>query len=191
VILDLDLVPSLRELVQAVDLAPERLVVAFERDTQKHIRLVDKNRISVSDGQKITSWPIPSLRELFRGERLPPTDMDHYPPQYTPHFFFIETQVLALCDAMGDRTDQELEEIYSALKRRPDGRSLGIAHDFLWQVMAVLLGRYALSEAEYEALVGALVRSTRKWGLRPVSRNYAAFLRQNLRGEHATFLLPR
>lgn len=64
------------------------------------------------------------------------------------------------------------------LRRRPDGRSLGAVHDFLWQVAALLLGTYVLSRAEFEALIAALERSTRKWALRPVSRNYVAYLRR-------------
>jgi hypothetical protein len=66
------------------------------------------------------------------------------------------------------------------LRRRPDGRSLNRIHDLVWQVSALLLASHILSEAEFEALIGALVRSTRKWGLRPVSRNYAAFLQGRL-----------
>jgi hypothetical protein len=84
---------------------------------------------------------------------------------------------------MGDRTDQEMEEIYSALRRRPDGRSLNVVHDLLWQVAALLLGTHALSEREFEAMMGALLSSTRKWGLRPISRNYAAYLRQTFEGD--------
>jgi hypothetical protein len=71
-----------------------------------------------------------------------------------------------------------MEEIYSALRRRPDGRSLGGVHDFMWQVAALLLGSRAVSAAEYNALLGALARSTRKWGQQPVSRNYVAHLRK-------------
>ena len=39
-----------------------------------------------------------------------------------------------------------------------------------------------LSGAEFEALVGALERSARKWALRPVSRNYVAYLHKTLEG---------
>jgi hypothetical protein len=105
--------------------------------------------------------------------------MDEYPPEYCAHFFFIETHVLTLCAEQGDRTDQELEEIYSMLRRRPDGRSLGATHNFLWQVAALLLGTNVLSQAEFEAILSALERSTRKWGQRPVSRNYVAYLRES------------
>ena len=108
--------------------------------------------------------------------------MDHYPEEYCPHFYFIENHVLTVCSAKGDRTDQELEEIYSMLRRRPDGRSLGAVHDFLWQVAALLLGTRLLSGEEFEALLGALERSTRKWGLRPVSRNYVAYLHRTFEG---------
>jgi hypothetical protein len=123
-------------------------------------------------------WQVPALSDLFRGSRTPPPDMDHYPEEYTPHFFFIENHVLTVCEAKGDRTDQELEEIYAMLRRRPDGRSLGAVHDFLWQVSALLLGTQVLSAAEFEALVGTLEHSARKWALRPVSRFYVAYLHQ-------------
>jgi len=85
-----------------------------------------------------------------------------------------------VCDAQGDATDQELESISSALRRRPDGRSLGATHDFLWQVSALLPGRHALSQAQFEAIAGQLERSVRKWALRPVSRNYVNFLLDQL-----------
>ena len=103
----------------------------------------------------------------------------------------VSAVVLTLCDAMGDRTDQEMEEVYSALRRRPDGRSLGLAHDFLWQISALLLGRYRLSQTEFEALIGALVRSTRKWSERPVSRNYIDYLRQTFGQAHSSSIMPQ
>jgi len=167
-------------------LNPGRLSVPFESDGRKHVRIPDKHAVPVTDGHKLIAWAAPSLRELFRGNRQPPPDIDHYPLEYSQHFFFIENHVLTLCDAMGDRTDQELEEIYSALRRRPDGRSLSTVHDCLWQVTALLLGSHELSEGEFEALMAALVRSTRKWGIRPVSRNYIAFLRETFGAFHSS-----
>ena len=150
----------------------------FEADDRGNIRVQDKHFVPVYDGKKMARWQVPALPELFRGNRTPPPDMDHYPDEYTPHFLFIENHVLTVCQAKGDRTDQEMEEIYSMLRRRPDGRSLGTVHDFLWQVTALLLGTQVLCATEFEALIGALERSTRKWGLRPVSRNYVAYLHQ-------------
>jgi hypothetical protein len=186
-----ELAPSLRALVEAGGLNSEKLSVALEFDGQKHIRLVSHHTVAVSDGEKMAVWAAPSLSGLFRGNRTPPPDLEHYPPEFMPLFFFIEHQVLTLCAAMGDRTDQELEEVYFALRRRPDGRSLGVTHDFLWQVCALLLAQYVLSATEFEALLGALVRSTRRWSVRPISRNYVAYLRRTFGSLHSATVLPR
>jgi tetratricopeptide (TPR) repeat protein len=175
-----DLVPSLKDLVTAQGLNARKLSVAVEADNQRRIRVKDRHSIPLYDGSKLVYWPVPSLRELFRGHRLPPPDMERYPPEYCRHFFFIEEHVLTVCEEQGDRTDQELEEIYSMLRRRPDGRSLGPMHDFLWQCAALVLGMHALSQAEHEAIFGQLERSVRKWALRPVSRNYVGYLRSIL-----------
>ena len=173
-----DPIPSLQALVAIHGLNPRKLTVAFVADGQGNIRVCQKHSIPVTDGAKTAHWEVPALAELFRGNAIPPNDINHYPPDYFPHFFFMEKHFLALCDAGKDRTDQEMEDIYSALRRRPDGRSLGAVHDFMWQVAALLLGSHTVSAAEYHALLGALVRSTRQWALRPVSRNYVAYLRR-------------
>jgi hypothetical protein len=172
----IDLFPTLRSLVESEGLNPDKLSVALEADARGNIRVQDKHSVPFIEGQKMVRWQVPTLADLFRGSQTPPPDMDHYPEDYTPHFFFIEKHVLTVCAAKGDRTDQEMEEIYSMFRRRPDGRSLGAVHDFLWQVAALLLGTQVLSGAEFEALFGALERSTRKWALRPVSRFYVAYL---------------
>jgi hypothetical protein len=125
--LALDLVPSLEILVKKSGLNPDKLTVALEADGQGNIRVGDKHSIPVTDGTKMTRWDVPALAALFRGDKLPPKDMDHYPPEYVAHFFFIENHVLTLCRGGKDQTDQEMEEIYAALRRRPDGRSLGAA----------------------------------------------------------------
>jgi tetratricopeptide (TPR) repeat protein len=173
-------VPSLREVIVAHGLKLGRLSVPLEGDGEGSIRVQDRHKVPLYDNDKFAYWPVASLRELFRGDRQPPVDMDHYPEEYCQYFFFIEEHLLMVCEAIGDRTDQEMEQIFSTLRRRPDGRSLGMVHDFIWQVAALMLGKYELSEAEFEALVGQLERSVRKWALRPVSRNYAQHLRSSL-----------
>jgi hypothetical protein len=177
-----ELFPTLRAVIEAEGLNADSLIVPIEANDRGGIRVLDKHAVPVYDGTKLVRWQVPTLQELFRGNQMPPPDMDHYPEAYVPRFFFIESHVLTVCSAKGDRTDQEIEEIYSMLRRRPDGRSLGAVHDFLWQVLALLLGTQILSAAEFEALIGALERSTRKWALRPVSRNYVAFLHRTLEG---------
>lgn len=162
------------------------LSVAVMTDGNKRVRLLDKHIIAVSDRQKVIQWQVASLRELFRGDRPAPADIEQYPPSYTVYFFQLENQLLTLCDALGDRCDQEMEEVYSELRRRPDGRSLSVTHDFVWQTCALLVGSYPLSEAEFLGIMSALVRSTRKWSLRPISRNYVTYLRRTFREHHSS-----
>lgn len=91
-----------------------------------------------------------------------------------------ERHILTFCDEYGDKSDQEFEEAYSNLRRRPDGRSLGPLHDFAWQVSAVMLGTRVVSRAEFEGVIGALATSASKWATGQVSRNYMAYLRNNM-----------
>lgn len=174
----LEICSSLGQALAAAGLGREGLTVPLLCDDQGHLRLENRSPVPVFDGQKTALWPVSSLRALFRGDRRAPPDMDHYPPEYTFHFYFIEQHVLTLCRTQGDRTDQEMEQLYSALRRRPDGRRLSREHDFLWQVAALLLGQFPLSEAEFVGLFSQLERSTRKWALRPVSRHYAEYLHE-------------
>jgi hypothetical protein len=98
----IDLVPTLRRLVDADGLDPAGLSIAFEKEAERKIRVMDKHVVLVTDGDKVVDWPVASLAELFRGDKLPPPDMEHYPAEYAEHFFFIEHQVMILNDIMGD-----------------------------------------------------------------------------------------
>jgi len=166
----------LREAVEAQQLNPAHLALVLLRDNQGGIRIIDRNLLLISDHEKLMEWTAPPLAQLFRGERPAPADMDHYPERYVPYFFFIEKHIITLFQSLGDRTDQEMEEVFSMLRRRPDGRRLNRIHDFVWQAAALLLATHPMSGAEFEALMGALERSARGWGQRPISRNYAAYL---------------
>jgi hypothetical protein len=184
------LVPSLTEAAQIGGLQTTKLGVAIEANGEGKVRMASRDSLWISDGEKGAVWKVESLRALFRGDRKPPADIEQYPAEYCTYFYFLESHLLVLCDYVGDLSDQELEEIYSTLRRRPDGRSVSFAHDFLWQVCALLLGSCVLSQAEFEGILGALIRSTRKWGVRPVSRNYMAYLRNNLGGDREVTTQP-
>ena len=170
---------SLEGLVNAQGMVPAALTVGLQEGPGGVLLIQSRRIVPVCQGEKAVMWEVPSLSTLFRGERKPPADMKEYPPFYVPAFHSIEKHVLTLCRARGDRTDQEMEEIYATLRRRPDGRSLGLSHDFMWQVCALALGTYELSEEEYLAVVGRLEASVRAWALRPVSRFYAGYLKQS------------
>jgi len=177
----IELIPALRELVEQEQLDVRKLTVAAPTDGLGRLREKDRHSVILFDGKRAATWDVRSLRELFRGDQAPPPHMDSYPPEYARCFFNFEKHVISACDIEGDRTDQELESIYSALRRRPDGRNhLGPLHDYLWQAAALMLGMHRLSQAEFESVVGALEHSVRKWAHRPVSRNYAGYLRDQI-----------
>lgn len=73
-----------------------------------------------------------------------------------------------------------MKEIYSVLRRRPDGRSLGFVHDYMWQAAALILGTRSLSQAEFEAIMARLERSCRTFETNATSRNYITALRSTI-----------
>ncbi len=177
----IDLVPSLREVATTEKMDGSKLSVMLLADDQGRIRVDDRHSIHLYDGSRQAVWQVAALTELLRGNQAPPADLKFYPPEYALHFFFIENHLLTACRVLKTApSDQELGDIYAALRRRPDAKGAGPLHDFLWQVAALWLGRHVISGAEFEAVFGQLLASTRKFALRPISRNYTDYL-------HTTF----
>jgi hypothetical protein len=124
---------------------------------------------------QMVAWRVDSLTALFRGNAVPP-EMKEYPPAYIPVFAFIEQRVLTMARVGRPPTDGTLEEAYSNLRRRPDGRSFGATHDTVWQIAAFTLGNYPLSGPEFDAIFGRLTKSVRNWSGGVSTRNYLAGL---------------
>ena len=164
------IMPSIQEVIDARRLDWKKLAPAFLiKGGQPEIN--DRRRLILSDGKKDAEWIAPSLLEMFRGNRVPP-DMTQYPPDYVQAFFAVEHPLFLLGTGLRmPPTDQHLEEIFSNLKRRPDGRSLGIHHDVLWQSTALLMALNEVSRAEFEAIFARLALSAAAFSLSPVSRN--------------------
>jgi hypothetical protein len=180
-----EFVPSLRQAVEeaAFDLEKLLMVAAPIKNPHKHpsfvLDLKDKRMIYLTDGKNTCHWENDSLRALFRGNNQPPV-LGDYPEAYNDAFMLLDMHALEISTVMGDRRDAEMLEIYSWLRRRPDGKSLGPAHDYLWQAAALVLGTRPLSQAEFEAIMGRLERSCRTFQIGPGSKNYIATLRGTL-----------
>jgi hypothetical protein len=141
--------------------------------------LADRHELIISDGEKDFKWKAESLTSMFRGNKKPPGLSD--PPEaYNLLFAILELNLLEICAVFGEPRDAEMKEVYSILRRRPDGRSLGFVHDYMWQLAALLLGTHCLSQAEFEAIVSRLERSCRTFEQGPTSRNYIAALRMTI-----------
>jgi hypothetical protein len=138
-----------------------------------------RNTVILTDGARTGSWAVPSLRALFRGNRAPPpeSEMAHYPVEFTDLFYCVEYQALAATDGVRIPTDDEFIEIYAAMRRRPDGKSLGPVHDAVWQASCLVLGMSRYSEAEFDAAFAQLTRSVRHFRIGQPSRNYMGHLR--------------
>ena len=180
-----EFVPSLRREFEHASLDPKRiLLVAFPVEKPEANRplvpaLHDRGLISLSDGKEDWSWETNSLRALFRGDKQAPV-LGDYPEAYNECFLLLDLHVLEISAFFGDRRDAEMREIYSALRRRPDGRSLGFVHDYMWQAAALVLGTRPLSQAEFEAIMERLERSCRTFEQGPTSKNYIAALKATL-----------
>jgi hypothetical protein len=180
-----DFTPSLRQAVEESSLDLKKLLrVAFPiKDPHQHPKPVvgwkGRHEIGVSDGVNACFWQADSLRALFRGSNQPPV-LGDYPEAYNEVFMLLDIHALEFSRLFGDPRDAEMLEIYSSLRRRPDGKSMGLAHDYLWQAAALVLGTRPLSQAEFEAIMGRLERSCRTFEMSPASRNYITTLRNTL-----------
>lgn len=175
-----DFHPRLREAIGTKPFDPAKFMPVGWRvpaPSEPETRVFDRSLITLVQEKELFIWEVQSLRELFRGDRKPPV-LGDTPTSYTLQFALLELHVVEASKLDKEPRDAEMEEIYSALRRRPDGRSLGRLHDYMWQAAALLLGAYPLSQAEFEAIIGRLERSCRTFGMGLTSRNYVASLRQ-------------
>lgn len=177
-----NLLPSLEEVVRAGGLDPKKLSVGLKLSDNHRPDVSAREQVLITDGTKGALWTVPSLRALFRGDKLAPAMPNEPPPEYMPLFYFVERHVVTFCDAFGDKTDGEFEDVFSNLRRRPDGKSPSDLHFFLWQVAAGLVGLRSVSAAEFDAIFGRLTKSARTFRIGIVSRNYISVLRQMKHG---------
>jgi hypothetical protein len=173
--------PELRLVIDAqpgFNLSQIQVGLAFEDGADGATKPVNRDRslIALSDSAGLVDWTVPSLRALFRGNQVPPS-LIKYPPDYIAYFAAIERHVFTFAGAFGEPSDQDLREIYNTLRRLPDGRSTGPLHDYLWQVMALMLGTWPLSQAQYEAIINQLERSCKTFSMGASSHNYLAYLK--------------
>jgi hypothetical protein len=178
-------VPSLRQEIERQPLDLKKIIRAAVpvKDPAEHPTPVpagiDRRALYLTDGKSFCHWETDSLRALFRGDRQPPV-LGDYPEAYNDSFILMDLHALEISKLFGDRRDEEMLGIYSALRRRPDGKSMGFIHDYMWQAAAIVLGTRPLSQAEFEAILARLERSCRTFAMGPTSRNYVATLRTTL-----------
>lgn len=117
---------------------------------------------------------VPSLRALFRGKGELVIDRTDFKDEYVPFFYPIETSLVSVGQRLPESmiTDDRFIEAFSALRRRPDGKSAGFIHDVIWQLAADFLILHVCSQNEFEACFRRLEQSARTWHTGPTSMNY-------------------
>ena len=86
-----DLLVSLGAAVKDARLDPEKLTVALPSGRPGQVEVGDRHSILVYDGTNFATWLVPSLRDLLRGDRQQPADMDHYPKDVLTFIFLRST----------------------------------------------------------------------------------------------------
>jgi len=183
-------IPSFQKIVKEKHLNVSKINISIPANKQSEPHIENRYCLYLNDGKHVEEWHIDSLREMFRGEKHPPKNMDHYPEEYCGMFFSIEKNILWASGMINDTTDDEFVRLFNLIKRRPDGRSEGFMHDVIYQSAALMLGLQPLSQAEFEAIFMQLARSAKNWRQGYASRNYIHFLRDNLVEEQDARIEP-
>lgn len=130
-------------------------------------------RLYLDEDDSSMTVTLPSIREMFRGNRNP-GEFPDYPEEYIPFFCAVEIAVVRAVreGRIPLATDDAFIEVYSAMRRRPDGRSLGQLHDLVWSEALFFLLTRECSRMEYEACFQKLERGVRKFHFDYSSHNY-------------------
>lgn len=140
-------------------------------DHQKVVGLGDE--VPVNAQEKIVMVRPRPVRDLFVGNRQPPTMAGDYLEAFVPFFFMLERAAADYCSVRGQPVyDMEFESLYAELRRRPDGRNPHALFSYLRAASQVYLSLTDTSEDEFNAVVGKLLSSVRTWKGHATSTNY-------------------
>lgn len=150
----------------------------FPRDAEGKLALLGDKIVVRSTAGETKAVSLRPVRELFAGTARAPDLSSGPTPKLMPFFLFLEMIVVRFCEEDGrDQTDQEMERVYSEMRRRPDGRPASRLHSYLRAAARLYMSKNDISEAEYDAVMRRLTKSARTFSMSPISRNYMATLR--------------
>ena len=179
-----DLFPALRDLLKSElgdSVKPDlsKLSLGNNVDAQNLLLIPKREEIDIVYENRIMKWRNDSIRALFRGNRIPP-DLKKFPPEYQFFFFRIEQPIATFSKHRElALNDPDFEEIFSAMRRRHDGRRINLMHDLIWQAAALAMALRPCSEAEYTAIFQRLEQSASTFNKGRNSKNYLWYLREN------------
>jgi hypothetical protein len=138
----------------------------------------DRQTLRLSDtSDKEIIWQMPEMEKLWRGtQKFPLNALKGEPPEdYLPIFHFIEKNIFRLASAAEGWRDTQFQEAFSAVRRRPQGKTLGACHDAVWQTMAFTSFIWVISYDEFCNILQRLERSARAFKTSSCSSNYVQY----------------
>jgi|GEM_PF-6991903 len=104
------------------------------------------------DDTKYDGFEFPSIRDLFRECEMPEKTEDSL---FWFDFSATSSRILLNAislDLIPMPTDDEMADIFSALRRRPDGKPISLAHILVWKAAVCHLLVYRCSKELFEAV---------------------------------------
>ena len=153
--------------------------------------ITDKTQIQVVKDESFDSMvtlTVPSLRALFRGDNNPGEIVTTPDARCQCIITMFEQNWIEMvdCGVVEVPRDFEMLDCYTALRRRPDGRSIGRMHDILWQIWVFIAATHEVSEGEFTSIMKRLERSARTFKIGVSSTN----MYSNLAGVYDGTLHP-
>jgi len=175
-------VPALSEALAKEGIDSKLAKVCVDVNAAGMIEIKTRESVIVSDKQKSAVVEFPSLASLFRGDAQAPQRFEpgKLPEKYMLLFRSIERCVLAVIDFGLHPFDGQFEEIYSQMRRRPDGRSLGLLHDIVWQAAALEMAKREWNQDELAFAFKILSSSAKRHRSSKDARNYIGHLKEIL-----------
>jgi hypothetical protein len=156
---------------------PNTLLVIARDARGEIVSIGDEVEVETTDAgsRRLALRPI---RQLFAGDAKAPDLSGGPTPKLEPFFVLLERTVASVCAVSGsDATDEEMEHIYSEMRRRPDGEG-GVLRSYVRAAARLYLSTNNVSQAEYEAVFRRLTKSARTFSVGTISRNYLGTLRE-------------
>lgn len=111
-------------------------------------------------GKQRECWVHSSLAALFRGAQRASAPVSREDALYTPFIAMIEPLLLEYDATVRPPCDDDLRPCFMQLRKEPDGESLGVLHDILWQGCCLALAKYPYSQEQFEAVMMYFIRKT-------------------------------
>lgn len=187
-----ELHPSFTAFLAASGVAAKAVSLSWRDTTGRGLAIPDRTEVLLCthpDAGPVAAylWHVPALASLFRGHAAPPASQEGIQQYYTPFIAHFEQAVVQLAEGLeADPTDEDMERVFSQLRRRPDGKGLTLLQDAVWQCAAYSLAHHEIGAAEFEAILRRLTRSAATFRMGPVSRNYITSVRSVLGGRSGT-----